>query len=94
MLLFLFILLQIADVEATWYGIKQGATEVNPLGSKMFQDLGYWPSVFLIKGIGLFLAIAATLFITNGWVFVAGLDVMGIGALVWNIIQIRKQLHG
>ena len=48
-LLFIFILLQIADSLTTVHILKNGGSEINPLMNNLFQKFGMIPSLIVMK---------------------------------------------
>jgi len=84
-LLFIFILLQIADSLTTVHILKQGGREANPALAWLFDKVGMIPSLVVMK----LLAIGAVTWAWNLWITVA-LCVFYMGVVGWNSYQIWK----
>ena len=84
-LLFIFILLQIADSLTTVHILKNGGREANPLLAWLFNKVGMIPSLVVMK----LLAIGAVTWAWNEWLTL-GLDIIYFGVVSWNSYQIYK----
>ena len=84
-LLFLFILLQIADCLTTVHILKQGGREANPVLAWLFDKVGMIPSLVVMK----LLAIGAVTWAWNEWITL-GVTVWYLGVVGWNSYQIWK----
>ena len=84
-LLFLFILLQIADCLTTVHILKQGGREANPLLAWLFDKVGMIPSLVVMK----LLAIGAVAWAWNIYATLAGIMIY-ICVIAWNSYQIWK----
>ena len=84
-LLFIFILLQIADSLTTVHILKNGGKEANPFLNWAFQKLGMGATLAIIKTLAVLLVFVAW----NEWL-TFGLDVFYIGVVSWNSYQIWK----
>lgn len=84
-LLFLFILLQIADCLTTVHILKQGGREANPFLNLAFQKIGIGATLAIIKTLAALLVVWAW----NEWL-TFGLDVFYAGVVGWNGYQIYK----
>ena len=84
-LLFLFILLQIADSLTTVHILKQGGREANPVLAWLFDKVGMIPSLVVMK----LLAIGAVTWAWDEWL-TFGLTVAYMGVVGWNSYQIYK----
>jgi len=84
-LLFIFILLQIADSLTTVHILKNGGREANPFLNWAFQKLGMGATLAIIKVAAVLLVFVAW----NEWL-TFGLDVFYIGVVGWNSYQIFK----
>ena len=85
-LLFLFILLQIADCLTTVHILKQGGREANPVLAWLFNKVGMIPSLVVMKLI----TIGLVAWAWNLWITVA-LCVFYTGVVGWNGFQIFKK---
>ena len=84
-LLFLFILLQIADCLTTVHILKQGGREANPFMNWLFDKVG-----ILAALIGMKLIVLIAVFVAwNEWLTL-GLDAAYLGVVGWNSYQIYK----
>ena len=83
-LLFLFILLQIADSLTTVHILKNGK-ELNPFLNWAFEKIGIGATLAIIKTVAVILVTA----VWNEWL-TFGLDVFYIGVVGWNSYQIYK----
>jgi ribose/xylose/arabinose/galactoside ABC-type transport system permease subunit len=84
-LLFIFILLQIADSLTTVHILKNGGREANPFLNWAFQKLGMGATLAIIKVAAVLLVFVAW----NEWLTL-GLNVFYIGVVGWNSYQIFK----
>jgi len=84
-LLFLFILLQIADCLTTVYILKQGGREINPFMNWLFGKVGILAALI---GMKLIVTIALVA-VWNEWLTL-GLDAAYLGVVGWNSYQIYK----
>lgn len=82
-LLILFVAIQAADVWTTHKGLAVGDNEASPIGSGLLARLGFWRTVLLVKGLGILLAIALTVFVRDAYWF-TGLLCVGGAAVLWN----------
>lgn len=84
-LLFIFILLQIADSLTTVHILKNGGREANPFMNWLFGKIGIPASLALMKLLTLALVFVAW----NEWLTL-GLNAIYIGVVGWNTYQIFK----
>jgi hypothetical protein len=84
-LLMILVAIQVADAITTARGIALGGEEANPFARGVFARLGYWRSVLLVKGAMIAAAVAVTLFVRHGWIFVAVLVIVGVVVLALNL---------
>ena len=84
-LLFLFILLQIADCLTTVHILKQGGKEANPFMNWAFQKIGIGATLSIIKGAAISIVFVAW----NEWLTLV-LDAAYLGVVGWNSYQIYK----
>ena len=84
-LLFIFILLQIADSLTTVHILKNGGREANPFLNWAFQKIGIGATLTIIK-----VAVVSIVFVAwNEWILFV-LDVFYCGVVGWNSYQIVK----
>ena len=84
-LLFIFILLQIADSLTTVHILKNGGREANPFLNWAFDKIGIGATLTIIK-----VAVVSIVFIAwNEWLLF-GLNVFYVGVVGWNTYQIFK----
>ena len=88
-LLFLFILLQIADCLTTVHILKQGGREANPFLNWAFQKIGIGATLTIAKIVLVSVVFAAW----HEWL-TFGLDVFYAGVVGWNSYQIVKSPKG
>lgn len=84
-LLFVFILLQIADCITTVYILKQGGREANPFMNWLFGKVGIVTTLVVMKLIAIGLVTA----VWNEWLTFV-LIVVYVGVVSWNSYQIWK----
>ena len=84
-LLFLFILLQIADSLTTVHILKNGGREVNPFMNWLFDKIGIPTALAVMKLITLIAVFIAW----NEWLTLS-LDIAYLGVVGWNSYQIYK----
>ena len=84
-LLFIFILLQIADSLTTVHILKNGGREANPVMAWLFDKLSIAGTLAIMKTI-VILAVAA---LWDEWI-TFGFDVFYAGVVGWNTYQIVK----
>ena len=84
-LLFIFILLQIADCLTTVHILKQGGREANPFMNWAFQKIGLGATLSIVKVT----AVVAVAAVWNEWLTLA-LDAVYVGVVGWNGYQIYK----
>lgn len=84
-LLFIFILLQIADCLTTVHILKQGGREANPFMNWLFDKVGIPAALIGMKLIVTIALVAAW----NEWLTL-GLDAVYLGVVGWNSYQIYK----
>lgn len=84
-LLFIFILLQIADSLTTVHILKQGGREANPLMNWLFDKVGVPAALIGVKLIALIAVFVAW----NEWLTL-GLNAAYLGVVGWNSYQIWK----
>ena len=84
-LLFIFILLQIADSLTTVHILKNGGREANPFLNWAFDKIGMGATLAIIKTLAVLLVFVAW----NEWLLF-GLDVFYCGVVGWNSYQIVK----
>ena len=84
-LLFIFILLQIADCLTTIYILKNGGREANPLLAWLFDKVGMIPSLIAMKLI----TIGVVAWAWNIYATLAGIMIY-ICVIAWNSYQIFK----
>ena len=84
-LLFVFILLQIADSLTTVHILKDGGREANPFLNWAFQKIGIGATLTIVK-----VAVILVVFVAwNEWLLFV-LDVFYCGVVGWNSYQIFK----
>ena len=84
-LLFVFILLQIADSLTTVHILKDGGREANPFLNWAFQKIGIGATLTIIKVVTVSIVFVAW----NEWLLFV-LDVFYCGVVGWNSYQIFK----
>lgn len=84
-LLFIFILLQIADCLTTVYILRQGGREANPFMKWLFDKIGI-PAAL----IGMKLIVLIAVFIAWDEWLTLGLDAAYLGVVGWNSYQLYK----
>lgn len=84
-LLFVFILLQIADCLTTIYLLKGGGREVNPILAWAFDKVGIATTLVVIKGV----LVSLMFVLWSEWMTLA-LNVWFLGIVSWNSYQIWK----
>ena len=84
-LLFIFILLQIADSLTTVYILKQGGREANPFMNWLFDKIGIPAALAVMKVF----VIIAVFIAWDEWL-TFGLTVAYMGVVGWNSYQIYK----
>ena len=84
-LLFIFILLQIADSLTTVHILKNGGREANPFMNWLFDKVGMIPSLVVMK----LLAIGAVTWAWNEWITLS-VTLFYTGIVSWNGYQIYK----
>ena len=84
-LLFIFILLQIADCLTTIYILKNGGREANPVLAWLFNKVGMIPSLIAMKLI----TIGVVAWAWNEWITL-GVTLFYTGVVGWNSYQIWK----
>lgn len=89
-LLVLFIVIQILDVWTTKKALARGGDEVNVVASPLFKKLGFWQATLLIKGTGILIAVLATLYVSNAWIF-TGILCLGGAYVLRNNSHVLKQ---
>jgi hypothetical protein len=90
LLLAVFIIIQVLDVWTTKRGFDLGGTEALLLPRFMFDRLGFWPTVLIIKGLAIALAWWVTVNVENAWIFTGILCLAGIYVLWNNFRFIRR----
>lgn len=88
-LLILFVAIQIADVWTTHRGFEMGAEEAMPLGRGLFKKLGFWPTILIIKGGAIAIAVALTVYVSNAWIFTGVMNLIGTYVL-WSNIRVLR----
>ena len=84
----IFYALQVADALTTYYAIKMGGSEANPVVRKLMQAIGVLPAMLAFKA----LSVAAVYF----GAYAMGADVLMfwvlfyVGVVGWNVVQIKK----
>lgn len=86
----LFVAIQVADVWTTKRAFRLGGVEAMPLPRFLFDRLGFWPTVYLIKGAAIALALVVTLLTKDAWIFTGILILGGIYVLYSNLRFIRR----
>ena len=81
LLIIFFIALIVVDGFISRYAVRYGAIELNPI----YKKFGYIIPKIVFGGITISLSLLA-----NSIVPLIIVGALGIGALIWNIIQIRK----
>ena len=84
-LLFIFILLQIADSLTTVHILKNGGREANPFMAWLFDKLTVAGGLSLLKVVVILVVFVAW----NEWLLF-GLDAVYVGVVGWNTYQIFK----
>ena len=84
-LLFIFILLQIADSLTTVHILKNGGREANPFMNWLFDKIGITGGLALMK----ILTLALVFIAWNEWLTL-GLDIAYLSVVGWNSYQIYK----
>ena len=84
-LLFIFILLQIADSLTTVHILKNGGREANPFMNWLFDKIGIPAALTVMKLI----VLIAVFIAWNEWLTL-GLDIAYLGVVGWNSYQIYK----
>lgn len=83
-----FAALQVADVWTTRGVLSRGGRELNPLMSRLFARLGFWPSVLLAKGAALVLVWLCRDEM-EGWEF-AVVNLVYLAVVANNLLAIRR----
>lgn len=85
----LFVLIQAGDVWTTRKGLQLGGEEGMPLGRVLFDRIGFWPTILLVKGLGIAAALLVTLLTASAYWFTAPLSLFGLYVL-WRNWQFIK----
>ena len=91
-LLFIFILLQIADCFTTIYILGKGGKELNPVLAKIFDTVGVWQGLLIMKFFAISIVLVGTKLLpveVSYWLLGLGI-VLYTGVVSWNGYQIYK----
>ena len=91
-LLFIFILLQIADCFTTIYILKNGGREANPIMNWLFDKIGVWETLVVIKTgvVALLLVVTKLAPEVSALLALVVCNVIYLGVVGWNSYQIYK----
>jgi len=91
-LLLIFIFLQIADCFTTIYILEKNGKELNPVLAKLFDWVGVWQGLVIVKSIAIAIVLIGTKLLPiefSYWLLGLG-DVVYLGVVGWNSYQIYK----
>ena len=91
-LLFIFILLQIADCFTTIYILGKDGKELNPVLAKIFDTVGVWQGLLIMKFFAISIVLVGTKLLpveVSYWLLGLGI-VLYTGVVSWNSYQIYK----
>ena len=91
-LLFLFILLQIADCLTTVYILGKGGSEANPVMNWLFNKIGMWQTLVVIKTgvVALLLVVTKLAPEVSALLALVVCNIIYLGVVGWNSYQIYK----